>query len=605
MNSTNPPVTNSGKRARAEEATMTSTSKGAAGNSVRTRSSRAKPTIETTTTATTITNPPRASSVAELAMVFMLPSVVEFLVGPPKLAVSKEADFVTVGRLASISKDSAVSVRCDQLWKPAYVDVTGSVAEEYDHPSVRDSRASEVVYSTWTGERGLLNIFKPDSILAASHPSETTFFRALGMLLSRTCQICDAPAHGGSSFACLRLCKNCTATKLESQVLGPSHVNRFLLTKGDLKKAGISGIAITKYKKPDDSKKDAGFVTKELYGVKALEVACLNKYGSVENVVALGAEKKRAAKKKYDDSQKSEKPMKNRSVFEHLDIYDGDLSKFAKGVMGTFYNVMPLGYVNRDKVKSSYDPSRYTFTRCYQERVGPSDKQSYRVDDLMNVLLIKDLLKKSASVSATTSASPGVPFISLTPPHRDTFLGLEASSLVEGSFETSETHESMFGTMVSNGTTTAAILTIGKKNFYLVREEIYLEGCHVTSTRLLVHRNDNKGIPLVLLDAGEGEAEMEGPISPARFHPRLLSELRALGLPDNTSLQDFIVSLLKALTPSRTLWKSWYANCRDIANPPSWRKIENSKSLQLKVMTVIGQDNSPATDKDKGTRTTK
>ena len=54
-----------------------------------------------------------------------------------------------------------------------------------------------------------------------------------------------------------------------------------------------------------------------------------------------------------------------------------------------------------------------------------------------------------------------------------------------------------------------------------------------------------------------------------------------------------------------------------IANAPSLRyrvseqgiegrTVQDSqKSLQLKVMTAIGQDNSPATDKDKGTRTTK
>ena len=85
--------------------------------------------------------PVLVSSVAELAMVFILPSVVEFLVGPPKLAVSKDADFVTVGRLASLSKESALAVRCNQLWRPAYADATASVAESYDPPPRKIGRA--------------------------------------------------------------------------------------------------------------------------------------------------------------------------------------------------------------------------------------------------------------------------------------------------------------------------------------------------------------------------------------------------------------------------------------------------------------------------------
>ena len=530
--------------------------------------------------------PVLVSSVAELAMVFILPSVVEFLVGPPKLAVSKDADFVTVGRLASLSKESALAVRCNQLWRPAYADATASVAESYDPPPRITNNMPDVVYSSWMGENFLLDIFKPDSILVgASHSPETVFFRGLGMLLSRTCQVCDAPGHGGSPFACLRLCSECVKTKEESFALCPSHINRFLLTKGDLKKAGVTPFTISNYENPDGGSQ--AFYTKELYNVNALKAVCLEKYGSVEDVVAAGAAKKKAAKKKYDDLKETAKPMKKLPAILSLTIYDGNLQKVnGNGINGDFlcgfYNALPLGYLDRDDTTSLYRSRRYGFTKSYQQRGGSfGEKSNYQIDDLQNLLLIKNALKLSRREGVQ-------PFASLTPPHRDALFGLRATSLVEGCCEETLTHDNLWGEpMISNETTTISILTVENKSFYLVREYSDLIECYVCTTTLLVHRNDNKGVPLVLLKVGGGELEGDTlPVSPARFHPRMLSELRALGLAENASLQDLIVSLMKALTPSETLWEDWHDECR---GTKARNFSPNSQtSLQVKVMAALG-----------------
>ena len=241
----------------------------------------------------------------------------------------------------------------------------------------------------------MLNLFSVDTFEKAHKDTPAAYFRGFGMLLSNTCQLCDLPSVRGGIFALRRLCKACSKTHQPSFAVGPSRIDGFMITKGELKKAGVNPINIAL------NAKSQPFTTKELYSVKALEKAALTKYKTAAGVEEAGAKKKKTAKTRFEDSQDSAKPMKKRSKIEDIVVYNGDLSAMHRHSMADFYNALPLGFLNRFQ-----EPVRLERRYTEKHKSHGQDQVMMRGDILIRHLDLRELKANITDFITKSNPSP-------------------------------------------------------------------------------------------------------------------------------------------------------------------------------------------------------
>jgi hypothetical protein len=134
--------------------------------------------------------------------------VIEHLVGGGS---GYSSDLLSLGWLASTNKEIREAVQELPFWATLYKTFSEIAVEGYvrgEQPMGGRQLLQKVQLSSWSGEKGLPNIFMSSALSISG-----SWMPACGMLLSHSCKFCGTMCGEASALGLTRACDSCAETK--------------------------------------------------------------------------------------------------------------------------------------------------------------------------------------------------------------------------------------------------------------------------------------------------------------------------------------------------------------------------------------------------------